>query len=38
MTNHAAPSAIAVTRAIEAVMRNDRGRLIAASDATAPKR
>jgi RNA polymerase sigma factor (sigma-70 family) len=30
MTNPAAPSAIAVTRAIEAVMRNDRGRLIAA--------
>ena len=30
MTNQAAPSAIAVTRALEAVMRNDRGRLIAA--------
>lgn len=30
MTNPTAPSAIAITRALEAVMRNDRGRLTAA--------
>ncbi len=30
MTNQAAPNAIAITRALDQVMRNDRGRLIAA--------